>query len=125
MAPPGMKKKPGLVIAVGVGKPKGGPMKPPGMDDDEMPDSPTDEKSDGSKVPREKALVIEEDHRCSNCEHYDATSGECAKVEGYFDPGAACLRYFEPMGDEDSDEPDADDAGGPPDMDADDTQGGM
>jgi hypothetical protein len=116
MAPPGMKKKkPALVIKVGVGKPKDGEMPPPmpkSADDGEGED-PSEEDGAGGKVSREKALVIDENHRCDNCQNYDATSGDCSKVEGYFDPGSACLRYFEPMegsGDEEAGESPDDEA---------------
>ena len=124
MQPPGMKKKPGLMIAVGVGKPKGGPMRPPGMDDDEgidhVEEHDTDDES-GGKVSREKALVVPEDHHCSECLNYDATSGECSKVEGIFEAQDACLRYFKHAQPEDEEsEPDEDDRGGAPDMDSDD-----
>jgi hypothetical protein len=92
------KKKPGIMIAVGVGKPKGDGMPPPGMHDEEPPKPPAEEGGGGQKHSREDALVVNEDQRCANCQNYDATSGECSEVEGYFDPGASCLRYFEPAG---------------------------
>lgn len=112
--PPGMKSK-AKMGGMSDGKPK-----PPGMAP-EMPDM--DEKPDdgGGKASRADALVIPETHRCDSCANYDTTSGECAKVEGYFEPGAACLRFFEASGEgeEEHAEPDADDMGGPSDNDAD------
>ncbi len=124
MAPPGMKekkKKPAVAIAVGVGKPGG--MAPPGMEDDDEgidhPEAHDQSAESGGKVTREKALFIPADHHCKDCVNYDASSGDCSKVEGVFDAEDSCLRYFRHANPEDE-EPDADDQGGPPDMDADD-----
>ncbi len=119
MAPPGMKKKkPALVVDVAVGKDKG-PMKPPGMasDEPEMPETP-DMGSGGKKHSVEEAHKVAENEHCSDCVHYQAESGECETVDGYWDPDDACVRFFEAGGA--SEEPDADDGGGAPDNDADD-----
>ncbi len=115
MAPPGMKgKKPGIMIAVGVDKPKG--MKAPGLED-KAPMKP-DAEDEGGKASVAEAHKVGADQHCKDCANYQAESGECSKVDGYWDPEDACVRYFEAAGNEE--EPDADDQGGAPDADADD-----
>ena len=106
MPPPG--GKPAAVIAIGV-KPKGDA--PPGSD-----------PGDGSgKMSREEAHFVPADHHCKDCANYDPSSGDCSEVTGSFDPEDACLAAFKAMGSSDGGEPDADDMGGPPDGDADDS----
>ena len=123
MPPPTLKKKPAVQIAIGIPKPGAkddGPMPPPGMPDE--PDDPAAPPDDaggaGAKHSTEEAHVVREGHNCSDCLNWDATSGECAKVEGTFEGSDLCIRYFEPGGS--GAEPDDDDQGGPPDQDADD-----
>lgn len=99
---------------------------PPGWkapDEEPMPGEEP-EKDPNAKATEEEAGVVREDAHCSDCKFYDANTGECAKVEGNFAPSDGCARFFEAMSDEDEDEPDADDQGGAPDMDADDAQEG-
>jgi hypothetical protein len=113
MPPPGMKKKPAVTIAVGIGKPKG--MPPPGSLKDEPP-APDEVPAEGGekKVSAEDALVVRADKHCDSCANYDAASGDCAKVDGYFDPSDACLRYYEPVSDDEGAEDPAEEAGETP-----------
>jgi hypothetical protein len=111
MPPPGTGK-PSLTVAVAVPKPGAGRMPPPGT-------SKSNGAAPGAKASPEEALVVREGHQCSDCANWQ-DGGSCTKVDGQFAPGDACLRYFKAMGMAD-DEPDADDQGGPPDMDADDS----
>ena len=104
MPPPGEKP---AVIAVGVSKPKAG---------DGMSDSP--DGGDG-KVSREEAHFVPADKHCKDCSNYDPASGDCSAVAGSFEPEDACIGEFKAMSD--SGEPDADDMGGAPDGDADDS----
>ena len=92
MAPPGVKKKPGLVIAVGM---KPGGMKPPGMGKDAPDDTPPDDSQEGKKHSVAEAHKVGAEEHCANCQHYQADSGECEEVEGYWDPQDACVKYFE------------------------------
>lgn len=112
MPPPGEGKKPGgLVIAVGVGKDK------PGA-------SSEDPAAGKAKASAEQAHVVRNNEHCKDCVHYQGESGECEKVDGTFDPEDSCVRYFEAAGGGEK-EPDADEAGGMPDQDADDQQQGF
>lgn len=132
MPPPDKSsKRPGLVVAVGMTKPKSGPsgqsgpsggrMPPPGIDHPEPHDR---DETSGGKATAEKALVVREDHHCDSCMNWIPDSGECQKVEGFFSPQDACLRYFRHANEEDEQaEPDADEQGGSSDMDADDQAG--
>ena len=95
MPPPGAK--PSLVIAVGA-KPPGGGKEPAPKPPAAGPDAPEDEASE--KMPPEKAMVIRDDQRCSNCENYHAEDGSCEEVDGQFSPTDACYVFYEPMGDE-------------------------
>ena len=123
MPPPRAGKKPVVGVMIGIGKgpkmppPSGGP--PEGIDHAEAHDQSPDS---GGKATREKALVIAEDHRCNDCANWDASSGDCEKVEGVFTPGMACLRYFTHANaeDEEPDEDDMQDGSGAPDDDSDD-----
>lgn len=103
---------PGLTVVIGHPKgdmPKpGGRMQPPGMQD-----GPTG----SGKASPEDAGVVRSDEHCIDCKNYDPTSGECAKVDGSYDPQDGCKDYFDKIG---GDEPDADESGGMPDDDADD-----
>lgn len=107
---------PGLTVVIGAhpkgDMPKDGRMPPPGM-----PKSGA--MGEGGKASPEEAGVIRSDQKCIDCANYDATSGDCAKVSGSFDPGDSCMEYFEAIN---SDEPDEDDMGGKPDGDMDDQQ---
>jgi hypothetical protein len=120
MPPPGSGKKTGLMVAIGIGKPKA-PMPKGG------PDSGMDGQqaaSQGKKATPEEAHVVREDRHCKSCRNYQPESGECSKVQTTFAPEDACLVYFEPMsGADDEDEPDEDDMGGSPDGDEDDYSG--
>ena len=116
MSPPGpSNKKPGLMIAIGV--PRGGPgksgsgrMPPPGLDHVEQHDTaPPGAGDEGAKATREKALVIPDDHHCKDCANWTPESGDCAKVEGSFEPDAACIRYFQHL--DEADEQNGDDDG--------------
>ena len=87
-----------------IGAPKDdGKMPPPGMED--KPQTQTE-------ASLEDAGVIKADRHCIDCENYAPDTGACSKVEGSFDPDDACVRYFEPVADDESGEgPDADDDG--------------
>lgn len=135
MPPPktdGSSKRPGLVVAVGMTKPKsgqsgqsgpsGGKMPPPGIDHPEPHDQ---DETSGGKATAEKALVVRDTHHCKDCLNWMGDTGECEKVEGTFSPEDACLRYFTHASESDEQEPDADEQGGPPDMDSDDQASGM
>ncbi len=92
----------------------GGGEKPPGMPPPAPPTMEQQETPGEGKVSREEALVVEASKHCSDCAHYNQGDGSCAKVDGQFEPEDACLRYFEPMGEEgegEEMEPDADDMG--------------
>jgi len=105
MPPPGAK--PSLVIAVGAKPPGGGKEPAPKPPAAAPPDAPEDEASE--KMPPEKAMVIRDDQRCSNCENYHAEDGSCEEVEGQFSPTDACFVFYSPM---DADEDDAGAEGG-------------
>jgi hypothetical protein len=122
-APPDKKK--GLMIAIGIGKPKMPPPKPPAdEDDDDTPDTTasgngggddaapaappdatpapagggadTDDNSDAADPRKmEKAGIIRADHHCQNCENWEADTGNCTILGPGFAPDDACLRYFE------------------------------
>ncbi len=133
MPPPGPPK---TVIAIGIGPKKPGtpdglpdePKPPKGRDEEMPPEALTpppaamggaggDEEGEGDeeKCSPERAIVIRANEHCRDCKNYEPTTGECHEVEGVFEPDDACFSYFEAM----HDEPDADDTGGPSDMDAD------
>ena len=134
MPPPGPPK---TVIAIGIGpkKPGDGPQgdeRPSGMPKGEdMPPEPLtppsagaagapgDEEDEGKASP-EKAIVIRADNHCKDCKNYDTMTGDCSEVEGVFQPEDGCWSFFSGM----HDEPDADEAGGAPDADADDAKMG-
>lgn len=111
MPPPGLPKKKGLVIAVGIGKPKMPAPKMPGEDMD-TPSASTEpggaNEPDPSKM--EKAGVIRADHHCQQCENWEPDTGNCTVLGPGFAPDDACLRYFEEMDDEDEDSPEDPDA---------------
>lgn len=90
-------------------------MRPPGA-----PEPESKPAGEGQKVSPEDAGVVRNNEHCIDCSNYSPESGDCSKVEGYFDAQDSCVNYFDPIGDE---EPDADDAGGPPDQDRDDSTG--
>lgn len=124
--PPPGAKKPGLMVTVGVGKPKGptdDAMPKPPMDDaalkppDDAPMGGGGDKGgdEEKKCSPERAIVIRADEHCRDCKNYEPTTGECHEVEGQYSPDDACYAYFESMN-----EPDADDMGGAPDQDTDD-----
>jgi hypothetical protein len=93
MPPPG-GKKPGLTVAIGVGPSKSGP---PGDDKPDTPDESTPKPEDGGKVSPEQAVVLRAGEECHMCQNYAPESGECSKVEGYFDPEDRCIKYFTPI----------------------------
>jgi hypothetical protein len=127
MPPPG--KKPGLMIAIGVPKPKDGD--PDAKNDDveaqsgdstpsaadskppEAETKPTPANSDavparrdnpdeeaGEKADPARALVSHADENCGNCENYDPTTGNCEEVEGVYAPDDRCWAFWEAIGDE-------------------------
>ena len=111
MDPPSGKPKTAIAISVRPGK-----MGPPGMEDDAP--APDGEPSGGKASVAEAHKVGAEQH-CSDCKNYQAESGDCTKVEGYWDPDDACVRYFTPMGGEDeSAEDPAEEAGETPAMES-------
>src|SRR5450432_1665128 len=99
--------------------PKGGMPPPPGGPGAKPPDG-----GDGQQVSQKEAFCISGDlasamglsefPTCANCNNFQGDS--CSKVAGDFEPTDRCLKFFSPKG-----EPDADDAGGPPDNDQDDS----
>src|SRR5882757_9061283 len=94
MPPPGQSGSPSA--------PPGMQMPPPGMDADKPPGKPT------GKASPEDAGVIRADEHCIDCTNYSPDSGECARVEGSYDPQDGCVQYFQPT----PGEPDADGQGG-------------
>jgi hypothetical protein len=128
MPPPGAKK--GVVIAVGIGKPKPGddPMKDDDpLADDAPPDMPAgasgagagasgaepDGDEQGATMTPEEAIVLRADDKtCQSCKNWGETDGSCSVVpEGApYDAGDRCLRGYEAMGDNDADDT-GDDAG--------------
>lgn len=116
-------------LVIGVGRPKpGAPKMPPPergsapkmAPKDGMPEGDDKPEAGGKKASPDKAIVIKADAHCISCSNYDPQSGNCEEVDGVFEPEDACHAYFEPMGGDNEQEPDADDQGGAPDMDADD-----
>lgn len=126
--PPGKKK--GLMIAIGIGKPKMPPPTMPGDDSGDdgdsadaamaaaapasagagkgagsAPDSDTD-TPDPSKM--EKAGVIRANHHCQNCENWEPDTGNCSVLGPGFAPDDACLRYFEELGEDEGEGGDSD-----------------
>lgn len=101
MAPP--QHGPDLAIVIAPHKPEGVSgskrMPPPGQDL---------QHSSAGKASPEEAGVIRSGEHCIDCQHYDASTGECEKVEGTFDPSDGCVKYFEPLSGGDK-EPDASD----------------
>ena len=89
MEPPTMTAEP-------MGSP--GKMPPPGS-----PEEPA--KADGAKASPEEAGVVLSDKHCVDCRNWSPETGECAKVEGTFDPEDACSAYFEPDHDESAETP--------------------
>lgn len=72
------------------------------------PKAPEDEAS-GKESPEEAIVLRSGDKICGTCAHF--MGGECAKVEGQFEPEDRCLRYWEAMGgDEEMGEPEGMDA---------------
>jgi hypothetical protein len=86
--------------------------------------SPDGDGGDAGKASPHKAIVITADSHCKDCQNYHSDTGECDKVQGSFEPEDACHAYFSPMSGGDESEPDADEMGGPPDNDADDSASG-
>lgn len=97
MPPPGMKKRP----MPADDKPKG--MAPPGSPK-EMPE---EEPESSGKHTAEEAHAVREDQHCKDCRHYQADSGDCDTVAGYWSPDDACIRFFEAGGgdDEEAEDP--------------------
>lgn len=85
----------GVAIVIGVPK-EGGKGAPPGMD--------REQPREGGKASREEAGVVPPDQHCIDCQNYDPQTGDCSKVEGSFEPDAACLKYFTPVADEDNEQ---------------------
>jgi hypothetical protein len=82
-----------------------------------MPPPGTPEKVAGAKASRDEAGFVGAENHCIDCAMYDVETGDCAKVEGVFQPDDACAKFFEAVPDDESQEsgPDADDdSAGPP-----------
>lgn len=104
-------KKPGLAILIGMGGPKprsappsfpGDEKAPPSEEVGEQPDlGPQDQK-----VSPDEAQCFTSDYRCVSCEHYLHDSHECQKVEGnnFGTEIVGCRLYWEPEGEEESNE---------------------
>lgn len=98
---PKKKKKPELVVAIGVGGPKAGRKPAPGMDETEAPKAPeamgagSEVGAGAGKASPEEALAVREDHHCKDCSNWLPQTGECSVVDGIWAPEDACLRYFE------------------------------
>lgn len=109
---PKKKKKPELVVAIGMGPKTEGRKPPPGMDE-----AATGDPGDSTEEPKtpmgidagagagaalgngkaspEEALAVREDHHCKDCSNWMPQTGECSAVDGIWAPEDACLRYFE------------------------------
>ncbi len=98
MPPPGASRS-GMTDTIAAKGPE--KMPPPGA---------MDKPAGDGKVSPEEAGVIRADQRCIDCKNYDPTSGDCGKVQGSFDPGDACMQYFDAIGDDTP--PDTDDQNG-------------
>jgi hypothetical protein len=109
----GKMPPPGLTIIVGTAHGKPSDMGKPGMmGKTKMPPPGMPKEEDGKKASPEEAGVIRADEHCIKCRHYDPISGDCAKVEGQFDPEDACEEYFDAIGNdepEDEDSPEEED----------------
>lgn len=110
MPPPGSKKKMPMPDMA----PKG--MRPPGSK--EMPPEEKPEE-EGGKHTAEEAHPVRADQHCKDCANYQAESGDCSKVDGYWDPEDACVRFFEAgSGDDEDAEDPAEEAGESPEEEA-------
>lgn len=87
MPPPGSKKKAMPMAA----EPKG--MPPPGSPKEMPPEEKPEEA--GGKHTAEEAHPVRADQHCKDCANYQGESGDCSKVDGYWDPEDACVRFFE------------------------------
>ena len=116
MPPPGApKKKPGLMIAIGVGPAKKPGMPPPSLPDSKQAAEDGHASKGGGDTPAdpetlERAGIVRADKHCQNCENWDPSTGNCSVLGPGFAPDDACLRYFEAMDDQEDDN-DADDQG--------------
>ena len=101
MPPPGTDGK-GLAIIIGV---------PHGSSSGRMPPPGQDQPQQGGKASREDAGFVGAEQHCIDCDMYTPETGDCSAVEGVMDPQDGCHKYFEPVGDDESNEaPDADDS---------------
>ena len=95
-----MTGKPGILIALGMGKPSGNlpsPMSgrmtnPTASMDSAVTD---DAEQTGMKSSREEAQFALASNSCGNCSHWHRESGDCDKVEGTMDAADRCIRFFE------------------------------
>lgn len=78
----------------------------------------SDQMGKSGKASAEEAGVVLDSEHCIDCKNYHPDTGECDKVDGIYSPQDGCHEYFTAI--DHGGEPDADDAGGVPDGDADD-----
>jgi hypothetical protein len=111
------KRKPGLLVAIGVQKPKGPPPswgdgdaqpgpEAQGPDDgDQDQDDPASTTGDSGqqKVDPQAAHVYTGDMSCVTCEHYIHPTHECQKVSGnnFGIEVKGCVDFYEPEGSSD------------------------
>ena len=111
----------GLMIALGVKKPKPGLPSPIGGSKQSTPPpaaSPEVEPQQngmGGKASPDDAGLVDADNRCGDCMNWSYADNSCSKVEGMMSACSGCRKYFEPKSTSESDgmspEPDADDTG--------------
>ncbi len=119
--------KDGLMIALGIGKPKSG--LPPSLRSNRTgaaPSSPAPNASpqmdamepdgdEGGKADPDEAGVVLANEKCGDCSNWHYDTGDCDAVQGNFKACDGCRKYFEAKdGGMDMNEPDADDMGAEP-----------
>lgn len=94
-------------------------MPPPSVRDRIMPprpasvpaSAPTLSQQPSGKASRDEAGFIPAGQQCGDCSNYQKETGDCSKVDGQFQAGDSCSKYFSHAkgGMAASPEPDADD----------------
>ncbi len=108
MSPPG--ESPSLVIAVGHDGPRSSSGK--------MPAPGENAPQEGGKASAQDAGAVMSDAHCVDCANWHPDTGECDKVEGVWEPEAACVKFFTPLHDTDHDAEQEGPAGGDSDDNA-------
>lgn len=102
MAPKG---HPGLMVAIGMAKPKQGPpasvrSRPSPSSPSSMPNAPADPMAPqhgmGGKASEDEAGFVDSDNRCGDCVNWHLDSNSCDKVEGSMMSGDGCRKFYEP-----------------------------